>query len=523
MRTEPSPRPGQPGGAAAGVGTAAATSSRPAIVASNREDFSPSELSRVATPEADTASSGMPSICEHMGAPRFRPAFSMNFARTLDAAHQALWSSDNIEHLDVTGRLSPAACKAVYRLVSVVALKSSDDHASVAARWAFREDKLTPDEERAWIDFASRLPTSFLNEEAPSSTWKPADTAELRTVLAQDTALAGFLDEPQGKQFVNALAQAMHRRSAEMKPSDRGMAFTMQFAHAYGVINHIVGGSFWRDAGGRLQMQLIHQESFPPLKSAGNIGVGRVYDRLDTSADHPEKRSTMVESMKLAGLPSVNLFPCPAPEMLVPFTQLLMAVGYHPYGPTAAWNNDNRGSLPPQRAFECCFDVTSRALHVMNQLMAPRLHLLPDNIDRLQYYASIAPGQFDQIQLGTGKQQRTIAITDMGRLPFKDQYAVFKEVGAQWGRIAPWDVERQTDSKIAKLSLKPGQQGIALRPGQRFKLVDRVRGLTLDGKPVGPERAYTAEEGGRMQYAGEKAMQATAVITAPRGQLPAKL
>ena len=207
----------------------------------------------------------------------------------------------------------------------------------------------------------------------------------------------------------------------------------------------------------------------------------------------------------------------------MPFTELLMAVGFHPYGPTQNWNNGNRVSVPPQRAFECCFDVTARALHVMNHLMAPRVHLLPDNIERMQYHASIAPGQFDEVSIGAGKGQRTVRVKEMGQLPFKDQYAVFKEVGSQWGRVAPWDVERQTDSRILRVQLEPGQQGIPLRPEQRFKFIDRVPGLTLDGAPVGPERAYTAEEAQRMIYAGDKPLNATAVVTAPRGQMQARL
>lgn len=497
-----------------------ATPSDSAVAGSTRSDFSRTAR---ATGGSDAAAMQPLDVRAHEGAPLFRADFSRSFARAYDAARTALHEPGNVGHFDATGRLSPAARDAIYRLVSIVALKSSDDHASVAARWAFAENRLTPQEQAAWMDFCSRLPASFAAEAPPSASWKAVDESELRAVLAKDSAFAQFIDQPDGRRFVGELAQALNAKSAEMKFSDKGFAFTMQFAHAYGVVNHIAGGSVWRDPDGKLRLQLIHQESFPPAKETGNIAVGRVYDRLDTGSDHPEKRATMVESMKLAGLPTVNLYPCPAPDLLVPFTELLMAVGHHPYGPTRDWNNNNRGTLPPQRAFECCFDVTVRAMYVMNNLMAERVHLLPDNLERMRHYASNAPGQFSSVSVDAGKGRQTVKMEDMRQLDFRGQYAVFKEVGSQWGRTMPWDVNRQTDSTIHRLPLQPGQQGIALDDGQRFKLIDRVKGLTLDGAPVGPERAYAADEARRMVYAGEKPLNATVVVTTPRAAMQAKL
>lgn len=489
-----------------------------AVTGAARSDFS--RVPRAAGTRDDVA--GLPlNLRTHEGAPLFRADFSRSFARACEAAQAALHDAANIEHVDATGRLAPAARDAIYRLVSIVALKSSDDHASVAARWAFAENRLTPQEQAAWMDFCSRLPASFAAEASPSASWKTVDESELRAALAQDSALAQFIDQPDGRRFVAELAQALNAKSAEMKFSDKGFAFTMQFAHAYGVVNHIAGGSVWREPDGTLQLKLIHQESFPPTKDTGNIAVGRVYDRLDTASDHPEKRSTMVESMKLAGMPTVNLYP--APDVLVPFTQLLMAVGHHPYGPTADWNGGNRGKLPPQRAFECCFDVTVRAMNVMHNLMAERVHLLPDNLERMRHYASNSPGQFDSVSIEAGKGRQTVKMEDMRQLDFRGQYAVFKEVGSQWGRTMPWDVNRQTDSMIRRLPLQPGQQGIALDDGQRFKFIDRVPGLMLDGAKVGPERAYTADDARRMTYAGEKPLNATVVITTPRSAMQAKL
>lgn len=490
------------------------------VTGSARSDFS--RVAQAAGAGGEPAAQP-PNVREHAGAPLFRADFSRSFARAYEAARNALHEPGNVEHVDATGRLAPGARDAIYRLVSIVALKSSDDHASVAARWAFSENRLTPPEQAAWMEFCSRLPASFAAEAPPSASWKAVGEGELRAALAQDSALAQFIDQPDGRRFVAEFAQALNAKSAEMKFSDKGFAFTMQFAHAYGVVNHIAAGSVWRAPDGTLQLKLIHQESFPPTKDSGNIAVGRVYDRLDTGSDHPERRSTMVESMKLAGLPTVNLYPCPAPDVLVPFTQLLMAVGHHPYGPTADWNGGNRGKLPPQRAFECCFDVTVRAMTVMHNLMAERVHLLPDNLERMRHYASNAPGQFDSVSIDAGKGRKTVKMEDMRQLDFRGQYAVFKEVGSQWGRTMPWDVNRQTDSTIRRLPLQPGQQGIALDDGQRFKLIDRVPGLTLDGARVGPERAYTAAEARRMIYAGEKPLNATVVITTPRAAMQAKL
>ena len=87
----------------------------------------------------------------------------------------------------------------------------------------------------------------------------------------------------------------------------------------------------------------------------------------------------------------------------------------------------------------------------------------------------------------------------------------------------PWDVNRQTDSEVRPVAIQPGQKGIRLEPGQRFKFIDRVQGLTLDGAKVGPEKSYSAEEASRMTYAGDKPAKATVVITKPAAGTHAKL
>ena len=513
-------RPSQPNH----TGSTTVSSSTSGVVRTGQSDFAATAVRNpVSASTTPRAGSETVSTNAHQGAAIFSKGFSKNFVRAHADALAALKSPENLQSFRDTGQLSPAASKAIYRLVSVVALKSSDDHASVAARWAYKEDKLTQEETAAWINFLNRLPASFVAADVPSSTWKPVSEAELAKVLAQDNAFVKFIDQPEGHRFVTELAQALNSKSTEMKFSDKGLAFTMQFAHAYGTTNHIAGGSFWRDGEGKLQMAIIHQESFPPSKQAGGIAVGRVYSELDTQQVHPEKRGTMVESIKLNGMPTVNLFPCPSPEKLVPFTRLLIAVGDHPYGPTEDWNNNNRGTVPAARAFECCFDVTIRAMYVMHDLMAERVHLLPDNLEHMKDLASTPAGRFDTLDIKTTKGNKTVKLEDMRQLEFKEQYAVFKEVGARWGREMPWDVNRQTDSEVRPIALNPGQTGIRLEPGQRFKLIDRVQGLTLDGAKVGPEKAYTAEEASRMVYAGEKPLKATVVVTRPAPGTHAKL
>lgn len=502
----------------------ATTSAATDLVKPTQKDFGASAL-RVgnASGAMSTTNTDPVRVQEHQGAAVFSKGFSKNFARAHADALEALRSPENLQSFRDTGQLSPAAGKAVYRLVSIVALKSSDDHASVAARWAYREDKLTPAEMSAWMNFLNRLPASFTSANAPSAAWKPVTEAELSKVLAQDNAFAQFIHEPEGRRFVAELTDAMNTKSTAMQFSDKGMAFTMQFAHAYLATNHIAGGSFWRDAEGKLQMAIIHQESYSPTKETGGIAVGRVYPYLDTQSDHPQKLATMVESIKLNGMPTVNLFPCPAPEKLVLFTQLLSAVGNHPYGPTEDWNNNKRGNLPKERAFECCFDVTIRALYVMHDLMAERVHLLPDNLDRMRDLASIPSGRFDTVTIPVKGGKKDVKIADMRSLKFEDQYAVFKEVGQAWGRDTPWDVNKQTSSEIRSLAIQPGQQGITVEPGQRFKFIDKIEGLTLDGAPVRREKAYTAEEGLRMVYAGNTPAKSVIAVTKPIAGTRAKL
>lgn len=492
-------------------------------VPSRQKEFNQAELrTGSGTPAAAGETSGKVRAHAHEGAAVFSKGFSKNFERAYTDALAALKRPENLDSFRQTGQLSPAACNAAYRLVSIVALKSSEDHASAAARWAYREDKLTPQEADAWMKFLNRLPASFVADAAPSSAWKPVGEAELRDVLAKDQALAQFIDQPDGRRFVTELAQALNAKSAAMKSSDKGLAFTMQFAHAYGTTNHIAGGSFWRDADGKLQMAVIHQESLPPMKATGGISVGRVYPRFDTTEEHPEKRGTMVESLKLNGMPSVKLFPCPAPEKLPAFTELLMAVGDHPYGPTEDWNDNKRG-LHPTRAFECCFDVTLRAMYVMHNLMAERVHLLPSNLERMQDLAGIRPGQFDTVDITTAEGKKNVRVEDMRQLPFKEQYAVFKEVGVAWGREMPWDVNRQTDSKVQSVEMQPGQKGIRLEPGQRLKFIGKTDGLTLNGAKVIPEKAYTATEAADIANAGTNAIKATMVVTLPAAGTHAKL
>jgi hypothetical protein len=486
---------------------------------SARADFSVARTQSVAT-----ANSANPiHIARHQGAPLFSEGFSRNFGRAYASACAVLQSPSSIKHYEEHGKFSPEDAQAIYRLVSIVALKSGDDHAQIAARLAHREDKLTSGETAAWMNFINRLPEHFKNEMPPSAQWKPVGKTELREVLCTDSAFAKFINEPEGIKFVDELVNAINNASAQMGFTDKGLSFTLHFAHAYGSINHIAAGTFWRDDSGQLKMQLIHQESFPPTKATGNIAVGRVYSYLDTTEDHPEKKGTMVESMKLAGMPAVNLFPCPAPEMLEPFTRLLHAVGLHPYGPMEDWNDNNKGNLMAARAFECCFDVTVRALYVVNNLMAERVHLLPDHLERMQYLASIPVGQFDTVNIPGSKGQRTVRIKDINTLPFKDRYAVFKAVGSAWGRNMLWDVNPQTTTEQHTLTIQAKEKGIFLKPGQRLKFVQKPNGLMLDGKQVQAEKTYTNEEARRMNYAGEKSLSATIIVATPTGTQQASL
>jgi hypothetical protein len=496
-------------------------------------------------PGSNVASPATPSnaisIKDCRGTPTFSEGLSPQFKRACEAAEQAFFSAENVEYFDMTGRLSPAAADAIHRLSALVTLKSSDDRASAIMRHTFQESKLTPEEATVWLRFASRLPDSFWTEPVRAANWHPASKAELRETLARDDAFKPFLDKPEGQRFVSELADALAKKSANMNPTDTGFVFTMQFAHAYGTVNHIAGGSFWRDVDGKLQMGIIHQESFPGTIKFDNpasavkpktvdspadkksttatptgIAVGKVYDHLDTTADHPDKRGTMIESIKLAGMPAVNLFPCPAPQAIPKIAKSLNATGFHPYGPTATWNNGDRGKLPQDRAFQCCFDVTGRAMHVAFQMLAPRLHLLPNNLDNMRFLASIAPGEFDTVDIPNGKGTQRVQVRDINKLDVKGQNLVFKTIGSDWGRNNAWDVPPQTSSQIGPVTIKPGEGMKKLAQDQYFKFIGSTKGLTLDGATVRPEKVYTAAEGERMKIAANaEPLKTMIIITTP--------
>lgn len=514
---------------------------------SGRSDFAPRNLSGPASagPATATHASTAPvRVNAHHGAPLFSgELMSPNFRKAYDAAAAAISSDENTRHLQRTGKLSPEAANAIHRLASLVRMKSEDDRASRMARHVASEPPITPDEAAAWVTFATRLPDSFGIESAPQAQWKPVSEAELRETLVTENAFKAFMDQPEGERFVSELAVAMAMKSAEMKDTDKGFLFTMKFAHAYGTTNHIAAGSLWRDENGKLQMGIIHQESFPgtvrmapsptadasakpktfdipasggdTAAASSGIAVGKVYAHLDTTADHPDKRGTMIESIRLAGMPTVNLFPCPAPHAVPKLAKLLNSAGFHPYGPSQTWNNSERGKLPEERAFQCCFDITARAIDVAFQLLAPRVHLLPDGVDRMTPASGITPNQFATVEIPTAKGPKTVKVSDMNQLDHKAQELVFKAIGADWGRNEDWDVAPQFNSQIATLSIEPGTTVISLNAGQRFKFAGNTKGLTLDKQPVVSEKAYTAEEGRRMEYQGTQALKVRTVITTP--------
>ncbi len=486
-------------------------------IPSTQQVFSPNHLPGVTTPKlVPDQPPGLLRVADHQGLGLFdRSVFSQPFAHAYRAAKAAIQHPENREHMAKTGAYSPTAKAAVDRFTALVAAKSAETTASSAARSSFLEGPLNKFEMDAWMAFVAKLPASYTNEVVPASSWKKIDVEEMRSVLANEPAFGQFLDKPQGARFVHELTHAVNAKSAEMLSTDKGFALVFRFDNTYGTAGHTALASLWRGEQGELRMGITHQESVPGNKASGGVFTGVVHDTFDTSATYPGGKAPAIESIKLAGLPSVNVFPCPRPEAIVAATAEIAGQDKaHPYGATDNWNESKRGTLPDGRPFETCFTVTHKVLAQLYNAKTSPQPTLPHVLVAMRPFASMPEEQFQQVSIGSGKSAKTVNLQTVEQQSAGEIVQVFKTVAEQWGLYGSWDVSSQSRSSKSNVVFSPDQKGFNLPDGARhFKFISQPAHLTLNGKPVLAGPTYTREEAAEMVYTGKEKSKPALVVS----------
>lgn len=500
-----------------------ATQTPPARPATGRT-FSQSHLLAPASPAATSPpeQDGHPPVVRpFIGMGMFdRQVFTPAFAAAHQSARQALDSPENRAHLARTGELSPAAAEALGKFVSLVTTKSASARSTDAARHAFGEGPLTPAEKNAWMAFISTIPPTAALAFNPSGQWRPVTQTEIHQAFSREPGFAPFLGEPNGQQFVRELTRAVNDRSKEMNFTDQGMALTMRFGNTYHSTAHLIVASLWRDPDGDLKLGLVHQES-TPTREAHWIGVN--YDTIDTSASYPMKVAPSVESIRLEGMPSVNVFPCPNPQAIkCAYEPIKGMENAQFYAPTDTWFGNKPPSGPVGKApNETCFNVTHKVLAQLYNLNAEHKEGLPHIFNSLRPFTSVRDDEFREIEVKEPTGSMRIPLDDIGKNEQRIQVKMFKHIGPRWGLSMPWDVQNTSRSDYISMKLAPGQVGITL-PGtvEHFRFTaptsEFVKGLTLDGAPVSSYRAYSRDEASRMAYEGNQA-QTVEIAAVTRG------
>ncbi len=455
--------------------------------------------------------------------------YSPEFREAYQAARQALESRECKFYEDQLGWLSPDAEAAVEHLREVVNIKYDASRSTDAAKEAFSMKPLTPDEHQAWEALVHSLPPVYKTYLPNSSNWKAAEPGEVFRALTRDSAMHTLAMEQPGEfaKFYNELTRAINSKMSDMHESDKGMALTFRFPQCYQTTAHIALAGVWRDEHGDLQISICHQESVPPDPKAprGSPFTGVVYSGFNTSRDYPGGRAPVMEAMRMAGPPAVNVFPCPHPEAIVKATDDIAGAQHaRQYGPSYTWVEAS-GHKPQPLPPETCFNVTHKVLAAMYRADTHDQPLLPALLPKMTTFANLRRNEFDTITLPDSG--RVIRLEDIPSLPFEDQVKAFLRIGQQWGEALPWDVPLQTVSKTGNITLKPGQTGVALPPGARgIKFLTPKLPLKLGSQPVQSGVTYTAGQAQAMEVSGKEAMNVRFVYSVHKeasGYVGAKL
>jgi hypothetical protein len=342
--------------------------------------------------------------------------------------------------------------------------------------------------------------------------WRSPDADELRKSVAAEPALARALaaEGPAGKAWVSALADAIDR-AMRSDPTAPGAEMIFRFEGAYGMgrVGHIAVGTAWRAPDDSLKIAVLHQESLPDLgegKDAKRPGTftGRFYQTFDTAADHADGVAPVAESMKLAGLPSVNVFPCKAPQTLPQIAQALSSVvGDHVYAPSPTWSGVQQGLAEGRTAYGTCFTVTELAHNALagKPLVFPEKHTTDQSFVRLAPFACIDLSKLALVPVG--KKEVPLGEVFADGQTVLEQRLAFVNLGERWGRSADWQVKATRTTSPATIPLEAGkpltQEGALPRDWSALQFGSAPKGVTLDGAPVRTGVTYSREECARMQ------------------------
>jgi hypothetical protein len=357
--------------------------------------------------------------------------------------------------------------------------------------------------------------------------WRAPDAVELRGALAAERSLNEALksEGDAGHAWVGRLAGAIDRATSA-SGSAAGVEMVMRFAAAYGGgrVAHIALGAAWREPGGTLRVAFLHQESLPDVARDGRrtgTFTGRFYEGFDTAADHADKVAPVVESMKLAGLPSVNVFSCDRPQSLPHITAALKArVGDHVYAPSPTWPGVKEGLANGRTAYGTCFTASQVAHDALagQALKFPEAHTTDQSLAALAPFACIDLEALASVPVGRQAVPLDRAFAD--EQPVRGQQLAFLHLGERWGQSPDWQVPATRTTSPAALGLEPGKRLTAvggLPDGwSALQFSAPPKGLSLDGAAVRVGVTYSKAECDRMQV-GEGAKARVVVGHPPEG------
>ena len=315
-----------------------------------------------------------------------------------------------------------------------------------------------------------------------------------------------FANTPEGTQFVEELMQVVNQKMSQMKPTDKGMALIFRFPGTYGMVGHVAIGSLWRDSQGKLQLDISHQESVAPQPELNRLAyTGQVFDTFDTHESYPGKIAPVIESMKLFGLPSVNVFPVPQPEILRPYTQAFMKIGHFtPYGATRQWKPAAGSGAEPAIRPETCFNVVYKTWNKLNGTHVNWEPTFPSVFPKLKPLLGIPADAFTKFK---DKNKNDVSMEEACK-DENNTIGIFMQIGPNWVNSGSADINGKIPIQMSKATIKNGESGVPLKDGiNSFKFIDETRalqGLSLDGAPVIKDKVYTADEARRMRYVGKK-------------------
>lgn len=444
-------------------------------------------------------------------------SYSPEFANAYKEARQQLESAQCKFYEDQLGWLSPAAEAAVEKLRGIVDAKHHASRSTEAARQAFLLKPLTPDEEQAWTALVHALPPVYKTQLPQTSNFREVKLYEVIGEFTHDAAMRQLMDEQPAEfaNFCKSLTHAINNKIATMSESDNGMAITFRFPRCYGTTAHIALAGVWRAEDGKLKVSFCHQESVPS-KEKKHPFTGVVYPGFDTSKDYPGGRAPVMESMRLSGPPSANVFPCPHPEAIEKATQDIAGPQHaRQYAPTYTWIQA-MGAKPARLPPETCFNVTHKVLAAMYHATARDEPLLPEILPKMASFASIATDQFSHIQMSDTDNDVT-RLEEIPSLPYGQQVNAFLRIGRLWGEALPWDVELQRTAHEGTVTAIPGQRISDWPKGTVAVQFTAGRiPLTLNGKPVQAGVTYTMDQAMAMVGSGDTIAPAKFVFTLPK-------